>query len=156
MRTARSSSCLGGSPPGTPRPDPPSRSRHPPRPDPTRPDTPQDQASPGTRHPQTRPLGTRHPCKHTPVNILPCPKLHLWVEIKQEWIPVRCVPSTTVAICWGGGLLFLLWSSVMPLCYGLLVLWPSGWKWSSVMAFWCYLLLWPSGKALWLKGGWPP
>ena len=27
--------------------------------------------------------------------------------------------------------------------------WPSGWKWSSVMAFWCDLLLWPSGKAFW-------
>ena len=64
----------------------------------------------------------------------------------------------------------LLWSSVMPFCYGLLVeggllvesgllLWPSG------KVFWCGgllieggllvesgLLLWPSGKAFWCGG----
>ena len=53
----------------------------------------------------------------------------------------------------------MLWSSVMPFCYGLLVCWPfdwrrpSGWKWSSVMAFWCGLLVWwPSVMVFWLKG----
>ena len=64
--------------------------------------TPQDQASPlwdqapprtrhppGTRPPGTRDPGTRHPLgpgtplvdRHTPVNILPCPKLRLWAVI---------------------------------------------------------------------------
>ena len=68
MCTAHSSS-RGGSPPGTPPGADPPWSRHP----------------PGSRHPRTRhPLGagtpwTRHPPvdRHTPVNILPCPKLRL-------------------------------------------------------------------------------
>ena len=63
MRSARSSSRPGGSPSGTPLRNqaPPPRTRHHP---------------PGTRHPPR----TRHPLpvdSHTPVNILPCPKLRL-------------------------------------------------------------------------------
>ena len=67
---------------------------------------------------------------------------------KQECIPVGCVPSATVAICWGEG----------GICHGLLL-------WSSVMAFWfggllieggllveSGLLLWPSGVAAFCYG----
>ena len=57
-------------PPPSPRPDPPPTTRQPPGTrHPLGPD-PQDQAPPGTRHPP--PVD-----RHTPVNILPCPKLRL-------------------------------------------------------------------------------
>ena len=63
MRTTRSSSCPGGSPPGTPREQTPP-SRHTP---------------PWSRHP---------PCEqnswHTPMKILPCPKLRLRAVINRR------------------------------------------------------------------------
>ena len=37
-----------------------------------------------------------------------------------------------VAFCYG----LLLWSSVMPFFYGLLVWWPFDWRWPSGMVFW--------------------
>ena len=72
-----------------------------------------------------------------------------------------------LGVCRGGLCGLLLWPSVIVFCFALL-LWPSGvafwygllvwcpsdcrrpsgWKWSSVMAFWCDLLLF-SGMALW-------
>ena len=58
MRTTRSSSRAGGAPPGTPRGPGTPRTQTPPGPGtPTGPDPPVD--------------------RHTPVNILPCPKLRL-------------------------------------------------------------------------------
>ena len=83
MRTACSSSRPGGAPPGTPREQIP----------------PQDQASLGSRYlpPGPGTPGTRHPPgarppdqapplvdRHTPVNILPCPKPRLRAIIIRD------------------------------------------------------------------------
>ena len=101
MRTARSSSRLGGSPAGTP----------------PGPDTPGTRHPPGTRPPQTRPPWDHAPPRpgtHTPGTMHPPDQAHtpqtrhtpLWTEshmpVKQECIPVGCVPPTAVAV--GGGL----------------------------------------------------
>ena len=86
IRTARSSSRLGGSPPGTPPEQPPPGPGNPPGPG-----TPPDQAPPRTRHPPDQaPPRTRPPCEqnswHTLVKILPCPKLRLRaVNIPAYW-----------------------------------------------------------------------
>ena len=37
--------------------------------------------------------------------------------------------------CCSGGCGLLLWSSIMPFYYGLLVWWPSDWRWPSGMVF---------------------
>ena len=91
----------GGSPPGTP----PPRSRHPLDQAP-----PWEQVPPGTRPPDQAPPGTRPPGsgtplgagtppppfvnRHTPVNILPCPKLRLRAVINaraDDWTAERVI-----------------------------------------------------------------
>ena len=66
-----------------------------------------------------------------------------WFGGLLVWLPSGLVAFWLKVSFWFGGLLVWLPSDWR---------WPSGWKWSSVMAFWCDLLLWPSGKAFWYGG----
>ena len=98
MRTARNSNRRGGggSPPGTP------WTRHP----------------SVTRHPHPPGLGTLPVDRHTPVNILPCPKLHLWAVTRMHssrMCTVHCSGclggrvsvQRVVCLCVGGGVVCL-------------------------------------------------